>query len=347
MLFADRHLGAHIFDPGGRRLADPVAAPVLVLRPPGGVHRSRCRTSASSPRSSRCSRGARCSATPASSSPRSPSPRLSVGVWAHHMFTTGAVQLALLRRALDADRGADRGEVLQLDRHDVGRPHRRSATPMLFAVGVPRSRSSSAASPASSLAAAADRLPGARTRTSSSPTCTTCCSAARCSRSSRRSTTGSRSSPAASSTSGSGKVHLLLMFVGFHLTFLVQSSLGLRGHAAPGRELPADRRLHDAQPDLVDRRVPARRVDAAVPLERVALAAPQGERAGDDPWERARRSSGPPPRRRRPTTSTVRCRRSARTARCGTCHHPAATKLDDQLREQPMTGRTGRRRRRT
>ena len=28
---------------------------------------------------------------------------------------------AVLHRALDADRGADRGEVLQLDRHDVGR----------------------------------------------------------------------------------------------------------------------------------------------------------------------------------------------------------------------------------
>ena len=46
---------------------------------------------------------------------------LSVGVWAHHMFATGAVLLPFFTGVLDADRGADRGEVLQLDRHHVGR----------------------------------------------------------------------------------------------------------------------------------------------------------------------------------------------------------------------------------
>ena len=38
MLFADRHFGGHFFDAGDGRRARPVAAPVLVLRPPRGVH---------------------------------------------------------------------------------------------------------------------------------------------------------------------------------------------------------------------------------------------------------------------------------------------------------------------
>ena len=46
---------------------------------------------------------------------------LSVAVWAHHMFVTGAVLPAVLLLHDVAHRGADRGEVLQLDRHDVGR----------------------------------------------------------------------------------------------------------------------------------------------------------------------------------------------------------------------------------
>ena len=91
---------------------------------------------------------------------------------------------------------------------------------------------------------AADRLPRSTTRTSSSPTCTTCCSAARCSRCSPASTTGSRSSPAGCCTRAGASVHFVLMFVGFHLTFLVQHMLGARGHAPPGRRLPARRRLH-------------------------------------------------------------------------------------------------------
>ena len=39
MLFADRHFGAHIFDIEAGGATDPVAAPVLVLRPPRGLHR--------------------------------------------------------------------------------------------------------------------------------------------------------------------------------------------------------------------------------------------------------------------------------------------------------------------
>ena len=47
---------------------------------------------------------------------------LSIGVWAHHMFATGAVQLAVLLGAVVPDRGADRREDLQLDRHHVAGP---------------------------------------------------------------------------------------------------------------------------------------------------------------------------------------------------------------------------------
>ena len=43
---------------------------------------------------------------------------------------------------------------------------------------------------------------------------------------------------------------------------------GQRGHAAPVRRLPAQRRLHDAEHDLDDLLLRARRLDPAVPLQR-------------------------------------------------------------------------------
>ena len=46
---------------------------------------------------------------------------LSVAVWAHHMFVTGAVNLPFFSGMTLPDRRTHRGEVLQLDRHDVGR----------------------------------------------------------------------------------------------------------------------------------------------------------------------------------------------------------------------------------
>ena len=47
---------------------------------------------------------------------------LSMTVWAHHMFPTGAGAAAVLLVHDVPDRGADRGEVLQLGRHDLARP---------------------------------------------------------------------------------------------------------------------------------------------------------------------------------------------------------------------------------
>ena len=46
---------------------------------------------------------------------------LSVAVWAHHMYVTGQVALPFFALDDDAHRRPDRGEVLQLDRHDVAR----------------------------------------------------------------------------------------------------------------------------------------------------------------------------------------------------------------------------------
>ena len=45
---------------------------------------------------------------------------LSTSVWAHHMFVTGEVVLAVLRADVGPDRRADRREGLQLDRHRCG-----------------------------------------------------------------------------------------------------------------------------------------------------------------------------------------------------------------------------------
>jgi cytochrome c oxidase subunit 1 len=56
---------------------------------------------------------------------------LSVAVWAHHMFVTGAILPGVLLRHDVLDRGPDRGEVLQLDRHHVG-GRMSFDTPMLF-----------------------------------------------------------------------------------------------------------------------------------------------------------------------------------------------------------------------
>ena len=69
-----------------------------------------------------------------------------------------------------------------------------------------------------------------------------------------------------------GKVHFWLLFVGFHTHLPGAALAGRRGHVAAHRRLPAPGRLHHAQPGLDDRRVPARRLDAAVPLQRLDLA---------------------------------------------------------------------------
>ncbi len=66
-----------------------------------------------------------------------------------------------------------------------------------------------------------------------------------------------------------GKLHFWLTFIGFHTTFLVQHWLGNEGDAAPLRRLPAVGWLRDAEHRVDDRRVHPWCVGAAVRLERL------------------------------------------------------------------------------
>ena len=126
---------------------------------------------------------------------------LSLTVWAHHMFTTGAVLLpffSVMTFLIAVPTGIKFfnwigsmwGGAVTFE------------TPMIFArrlhghVPVRRPHRRPARQPA-------DRLPRRRLATSSSRTSTTCCSARSCSRCTPGSTSGSRSSPAATWTSGS------------------------------------------------------------------------------------------------------------------------------------------------
>ena len=92
----------------------------------------------------------------------------------------------------------------------------------------------------------AARLPRLGHATSSSRTSTTSSSAPSCSRCSPASTSGGRSSPAGCSTRRLGKIHFWMLFIGFHMTFLIQHWLGVEGMARryadylPGRASPGN-----------------------------------------------------------------------------------------------------------
>ena len=126
-LEADRRLGAHVFDTSSRR-PDPVAAPVLVLRPPRGLHhraavlrhRLRDHPGLQPQADLRLRRAGRRDARH-----RDP---LGRGVGAPHVRHRQGRPAVLLRHDVP-DRGSDRGQVLQLDRHDVGRIHIASTPP--------------------------------------------------------------------------------------------------------------------------------------------------------------------------------------------------------------------------
>ena len=185
-----------------------------------------------------CSRAGRCSATRAWSSPPSPSPRCrsacgpttcSPPARSLLPFFSGLSMLIAVPTGVKFFNwiGTMWGGQITFP------------TPMLFAVGflvaVPARRADRR-----DAGLAAARLPASPTRTSSSPTSTTCCSAARCS----PLFAGiyywfPKFTGGAAATSGSARSHFWLMFVGFNLTFLVQHVLGARGHAPPGRRLPA------------------------------------------------------------------------------------------------------------
>ena len=126
-----------------------------------------------------------------------------------------------------------------------------------------------------------------------------------------------------------GKLHFWLLFVGFHTTFLVQHWLGVEG--MPRRY--ADYLESDGWAGLNQistiGRLPARRLDAAVPLQRLRLArAPLVE--VDDPWGWGRSlewaTSCPPPRHNFHSIPRIRSESPAFDL-----HHPevAAIELDD------------------
>ena len=230
----------------------PLAAHVLVLRPPRGLHHGAARVRdglGGHP-------GLLAQADLRLQGDRVLDDRHRVRgmlVWAHHMFTVGlpvgckasswSRSLAVAVPTGDQD--------LQLARDALAAATSEFKTPLLFASASSRC-SPSAASPGS-----CSRRSRSTTRcttpTTSSRTCTTSSSAAPSSGSSPASTTGSRRSPAGCTTSASGSLHFWLMFVGFNLTFFPSTCSGCMG--MPRRVYTYEREglVRALQPALDDR----------------------------------------------------------------------------------------------
>ena len=82
-----------------------------------------------------------------------------------------------------------------------------------------------------------------------------------------------------------GKWHFWTTFVGFHGTFLVQHWLGAEGMPASLRRLPALGRVHGSELGVHDLRLRTRCLDAPVHLERLQEVTRYGEVVTvDDPW---------------------------------------------------------------
>ena len=331
MLLADRHLGAHVFDADRRRRADPVAAPVLVLRPPRGVHPRaavlrrghrgaagvlvaagvrlqghRLRHARASPRCrsacgpTTCSPPARCCCRSSAGS------RMLIAV------PTGVKFFNWI--------GTMWGGRITFP------------TPMLFAIGFLFTFLLGGLTGVM-LASPPDRLP-------------------RCTDSyfvvAHMHYVLFGGSVFALFAGiyywfpkftgrllheGWGKLQFWLMFVGFNLTFFVQHKLGARGHAPAGRRLPA---RATGSPRSTGSRRSARSCSARRRCRSCGTCGGRcgaGEPAGDDPWggphPRVGHASPPPAAQLRPA-----CPASARTARCGTCTTPTTRSSSDGRRRR-------------
>ena len=269
MLFIDRNYGGSFFDTALRRQRRPVAARVLVLLPPGRLHHDPAGD------------GHRREIMPVFAAQaalrlqgvrlrdgRDRRPRL-LGLGPPHVHDGRGLPAVLQLHDLP-DRPADRRQDVQLAGDAVPGPADRSR-PRCCTRSASCRCSSSAGSTARSARPCRSTSPST-TRTGSWPTSTTCCSAAPSSASSPGSTTGSPRCPAGCSTRRLGKIQFVLMFIGFNMTFFPMHILGPRRHAPADRRLRVDLGLGAAEPARDDRRVHHRRVDAAVPVERVHLA---------------------------------------------------------------------------
>ena len=299
-LGADRRFGAHVFDPGERR-ADALAAHVLVLRAPGGLHHR----AAVLRHHLRGAAGLLAQADLRLQDPRlrDDRHRRPVGqrLGAPHVrHRSGAA--AVLRDHDDADRRADGREVLQLDRHDVGRqgllrhpdavgdrlpgdlPLRR---PDRRHPGQPGARL-----PPVRHLLRRGALPLRRVRH-------------RRLRDVRRLLllVAEAHRPDARRAAGQDPLLAAVHRLPHHLPHPAPARHA--GDAAALRRLPARGRLHPRQPDLHGGRLHPRLVDDPVPA--TTSGRPGASRRSSRPTTRgatAPRSSGPPRARRRGTTST-------------------------------------------
>ena len=89
------HVRLAVLRSGARRRPAAVAAPVLDLRPPGGLHHLPAVDRAAGDDRADLRADARSSAIPGSCSPPSAPASCSFGLWVHHMFATGLPQISL------------------------------------------------------------------------------------------------------------------------------------------------------------------------------------------------------------------------------------------------------------
>ena len=249
---------------------------------------------------------------------------LSVAVWAHHMFVTGAVDLPFFSGMTFLIAVPDRSEVLQLDRHDVGGisvlrhpdavvdrlpgdlplrwPHRRH--PGQPAAGLPRVR----------LLLRGGALPLRRLRH-------------RGVRDVRRVLLLVAEDDRPDARRAPRQAALLAPVRRLPHHVPRPALAGCRGHAASLRRLPARGRLHHAQPDLHGGLVPAGRLDAALPAT-TSTSRPRAPKVVvDDPWGWGRSlewaTSCPPPRHNFHTLPRIRSESPAFDL-----HHPEVALLE-------------------